>query len=192
MTYTKITKQPYVFDNVLEDTLISTESENRYLVHDHQVEIAYIIGDSAVIFHTPRWDYELNGNDQESPYVLDDDDNEVLDPDVLAILPVYGYVHGGVSISTGSYGCPWDSGQIGWAFITRDSAKYMGITEDTSREELEDYIRSDIDVIDKVYRGEVYTIVREELDSSGEVKDWDCVSGYFGYHYALGALKTDI
>jgi len=32
------------------------------------------------------------------------------------ILPVFMYDHGGVAYSTGSFGCSWDSGQIGFIF----------------------------------------------------------------------------
>lgn len=34
------------------------------------------------------------------------------------ILPVFMYDHGGVSYSTGSFGCSWDSGQVGFIFTT--------------------------------------------------------------------------
>jgi hypothetical protein len=38
---------------------------------------------------------------------------------ILAILPMYAYIHSGVTVSTEPFGCQWDSGQSGWAYITQ-------------------------------------------------------------------------
>lgn len=37
-------------------------------------------------------------------------------------LPVYLMDHGGISMSTGSFGDPWDSGQVGFIFISKKKA----------------------------------------------------------------------
>lgn len=39
------------------------------------------------------------------------------------VLPVYLYDHSGITISTGAFTCPWDSGQIGFIFVTKDQAR---------------------------------------------------------------------
>jgi hypothetical protein len=39
-------------------------------------------------------------------------ENLASDPDMIC-LPVYIYEHGNVMLSTGSFSCPWDSGQVG-------------------------------------------------------------------------------
>lgn len=36
------------------------------------------------------------------------------------ILPIYAYEHGGITLSTGSFSCPWDSGQVGWIYATKE------------------------------------------------------------------------
>ena len=41
--------------------------------------------------------------------------------------PLYLYDHSGISISTSSFSCPWDSGQVGFAFVT-----YAKIREEQS------------------------------------------------------------
>lgn len=38
------------------------------------------------------------------------------------ILPIYAYEHGGITISTGGFSCPWDSGQVGFVYISREEA----------------------------------------------------------------------
>src|SRR5512141_2136233 len=36
---------------------------------------------------------------------------------VLALKPLYLYEHGGMTMSTGSFSCSFDSGQVGWAYV---------------------------------------------------------------------------
>jgi len=40
----------------------------------------------------------------------------------LFILPIYVYEHGGITMSTGGYGCQWDSGQAGYIFSDKKRA----------------------------------------------------------------------
>ena len=37
-------------------------------------------------------------------------------------MPVYAYVHSGATISTSPFSCPWDSGQSGFVYVTREDA----------------------------------------------------------------------
>ena len=45
------------------------------------------------------------------------------DYDIATIKPVYMYDHSGITISTSPFSCGWDSGQVGWVFITKDDAE---------------------------------------------------------------------
>lgn len=38
----------------------------------------------------------------------------------VAIIPLYLYDHSGLVLSTRPFSCPWDSGQVGFAFVTGD------------------------------------------------------------------------
>lgn len=44
----------------------------------------------------------------------------------FAILPLYLYDHSGLSISTGAFSCPWDSGQVGWIHMSLEKARQIG------------------------------------------------------------------
>lgn len=47
------------------------------------------------------------------------------------ILPLYLYDHSGITISTGPFSCPWDSGQVGWIYAPKDTfRKATGYSED--------------------------------------------------------------
>jgi len=38
------------------------------------------------------------------------------------MLPLYLYDHSGITMSTGKFSCPWDSGQVGWIYCTIEKA----------------------------------------------------------------------
>jgi hypothetical protein len=76
---------------------------------------------------------------------------------VLMIKPLYMYDHSGITIRTSSFGCPWDSGQIGWIFI--DEKKLQYITGDSSghnETNLEEIIDSEVKTYDQYITGECY------------------------------------
>jgi len=45
---------------------------------------------------------------------------DILDSlDKYIILPLYLYDHSGITMSTGPFSCPWDSGQVGWIYAPK-------------------------------------------------------------------------
>lgn len=82
-------------------------------------------------------------------------------------LPVYAYIHSGVTISTGSFGDPWDSGQCGIIYAPRKN-DWPGDDEDKIREVLEAEIRE----FDSYLQGHVwgYEVVKKIGDQE-EVTD---------------------
>jgi hypothetical protein len=41
----------------------------------------------------------------------------------VLILPIYGYEHGGLTIRTSKFLCPWDSGQVGYIYVSKKQAR---------------------------------------------------------------------
>ena len=74
---------------------------------------------------------------------------------ILAIRPLYLYDHSVLSVSVGSFSCSYDSGQVGWVYITRSNAEKMGC-EAWGRGQLDGAIEGDVDTYDRFLRGEVY------------------------------------
>lgn len=58
---------------------------------------------------------------------------------VTAIEPVYMLDHSGISISTKPFGCPWDSGQVGFAFVTADETTNKDLAEKLLQGEVKAY-----------------------------------------------------
>jgi len=94
-------------------------------------------------------------------------------PGIVAILPLYLYDHSGITISTGTFGCAWDSGQVGWAYVTQESAESMGcVGGDWTEEKLCESIRMEVEEYDKFLTGDVYGYVITEPDGSEGDSCW--------------------
>lgn len=80
---------------------------------------------------------------------------------VGVILPLYLYDHGGITISTSPFSCSWDSGQIGFIFISKKKMlKEYGGKSVTKKlkERVEGYLKNEVKTYDQYLRGEVYGV----------------------------------
>lgn len=118
--------------------------------------------------------------------------------EILALLPLYLYDHSGITMSTGPFSCGWDSGQVGWAYVTRERAKIMGTipgstytnqttgeTETYDEAWFEEAIRSEVETYDQYLRNDVYFFEIEGVEG-----DYiDGCGGYFGIEDAREQAK---
>lgn len=88
------------------------------------------------------------------------------------ILPLYLYDHSGITMSTTGFSCPWDSGQIGWIYASKESIKAEYGCNDLTpeiREKAEKLLRGEVEYYDHYIRGDCYGFQLykddEELDS---------------------------
>lgn len=95
------------------------------------------------------------------------------------LLPLYLYDHSGITMRTTPFTCPWDSGQVGWIYLTaKDAAKERIVDpEKCLRGEVEDY--------DNYLTGNVYGFSVE--DSEGEILD--CQWGFIGLELCRDEAK---
>jgi hypothetical protein len=84
------------------------------------------------------------------------------------VLPVYMYDHSGITISTKPFSCPWDSGQIGFIYVDKKSAKENFYSKKRKpyqvwNKELEkkvtECLESEIKIYDDYLNGNVYGFV---------------------------------
>jgi hypothetical protein len=98
----------------------------------------------------------------------------------IEVVPVYMYEHSAVALSTGSFigraqHAEWDSGQVGFAYITPEKLEETGITDYAGA------ISTEVETLGQWMNGEVYGYVLEERveyaairrDEDGTVTDVD-------------------
>ena len=107
--------------------------------------------------------YKGGTKDAVSPWVDDDPRTGELIEGVVECMTVYGYDHGGLSISTSTaypFNCRWDSGILGAIYVTKESLKAWGgvyETEDDIRKDMvkfieryNDYLQGDCWRVDQI------------------------------------------
>ena len=117
-----------------------------------------------------------------SRYDLSDDDNwtkeelieHVAKEDVLS-LPVYMYEHSQVALSTEPFSCSWDSGQVGYIFVSyEDIIKEYGKLDIERATKVLEY---EIEEYSQYINGEVYGYKVYRKDGENVDSCW----GYIGY-----------
>lgn len=94
--------------------------------------------------------------------------------------PIYMLDHSGITIGTSPFGCPWDSGQVGWIYATHDEIKRdLGVSEITPGIEAQvvRMLESIIKEYDYFVRGDIWLVWVEDED--GDELDvpfgsWSC------------------
>ena len=104
------------------------------------------------------------------------------------IRPLYLYDHSGITINTGGFSCPWDSGQVGYAVIDPDTLQKEW---DGDRDKALACLEAEVETYARYLEGQVYFIrilgpvdpeaeegleeeSREEIEESG-------IGGFIGY-----------
>lgn len=96
-------------------------------------------------------------------------------------VPVYMYEHSGITISTTPFSCRWDSGQIGWAYMTKEIIDDWYDGDDAKARES---IEGEIKEYDAYLRGDIYMITIK--DEKGDIVE--CIGGHNGFDYARETL----
>jgi len=88
-------------------------------------------------------------------------------------LPIYIYAHGGISLSTTPFSCPWDSGHVGYIYASKDRIKKEFEVEDITNDIIEkayNLFTEEIKVYSQYLSGEIYQFLVYELDKE-QVED---------------------
>jgi hypothetical protein len=139
--------------------------------------------------------------DKDPVYQADDQsgwqelaDKLIKEQHAAVILPLYLFDHGGITISTGKFSCPWDSGQVGFVYVTREKLlKEFGgkRVSKAMLKKAEAILEGEVETYDHFLRGDCYgyTIYAGEGDDLGDSSD-SC-GGYLGDYdnEEYGALR---
>ena len=113
----------------------------------------------------------------------------IKEEDVAIILPLYLYDHSGITISHSPFSCKWDSGQIGWMFISKEKMREEYSVKRVSiklKERVETYLIGELETYDQYLRGEVYwfKLESDEID--------DSCGGFYGDNFKENGMADHI
>ncbi len=104
------------------------------------------------------------------------------------ILPLYLMDHSGLSIATTPFGCPWDSGQVGFVFVPKEKVyEEFGVKRITSklRDKVEAILLGEVSTYDDFLNGFVYGYTVTHKASEEEAGScW----GYYGMDHERSGL----
>lgn len=94
------------------------------------------------------------------------------------VLPLFLYDHSGITMSTGSFACRWDSGQVGFIYVLKEE---IDAEWDGDVERAEKYLKGEVETYDQYLTGDVWGYVIEDEDGEHIESCW----GFFGDKYAV-------
>lgn len=160
----------------------------------------YSLGDKTTIRHE-----EFDSWDEMESFLIREFKAEV-------VLPLYLYDHSRITMNTTGFSCPWDSGQVGFIYATREDIlnEYGSkkITK-TLREKVEEVLLSEVEVYDQYITGDVYyfeeeqckvvvRVTKDEFDAGNyanaeeecEWEHYDSCHGFYGTAIDNGIVEN--
>ena len=160
---------------------------NRYNLGDVQGDdpvetLEDILCENDVTFESDH--YHLKTNEDHMDYLF-----EKLDK-IAFSLPLYLYDHSGITMNTGGFSCPWDSGQVGFIYVTKEAVRKEWKVKRISpklRKQIYRNLKSEVETYDQYLTGDVYGFICE--DPEGYV-DEDSCWGFYGYKDCLDEARS--
>lgn len=116
--------------------------------------------------------YSLGDEQVTGQYDSWEDAKENVIPKNATVLPLYLYDHSGITMNTTGFHCPWDSGQVGFIYVSDELARtllgWKSITRQR-REKIRQYLKNEVEEYDRYLRGDVWGF--EIVDEDGDVVD---------------------
>lgn len=110
-----------------------------------------------------------------------EDEERLMKNDVYMYSGLYRYEHSGVAYSTGPFGDPWDSGQVGYIVAMRKDVEKEWGKDKADTKEVRDLVwqnmQGEVEALSQWANGEVYGFVITDDDTDEEI---DSCWGFFG------------
>ena len=120
------------------------------------------------------------------------------------LLPLYLYDHSGLTISCSPFSCPWDSGQVGYVYMTAEKIREEYSAKRISkklRKRVTEYLVNEVKTYDEYLRGDVYgytVSTLEPLEDEDDLRDLDeredeqldSCWGFYGLDYCIQEAKS--
>lgn len=109
-------------------------------------------------------------------------------------LPVFLYDHSGLSVSISSFSCPFDSGQLGYIYLSiKDIVENFGDASKESIEKAKQCLKSEIKELNMFITGDVYFWELDKKSKCGECdiihyEHKESLGGIYGYEYVMETI----
>jgi len=176
----------------------TSPDENEF--SDYEELLEHLAGVSFDDLEQRNWEdvYKLKGRWRSERFVKEYIHKKAHENAV--ILPVYMYDHSGITINTDGFSCPWDSGQVGVIFCTRErflketgyNKQTLFSTDSKRKPKKGDYVRwrgFDRDWGRVLKAGRVHLVVDFDPHRSGEHKD-QTKTVTLNYHHVSQVLSN--
>mgnify|MGYP003398763589 FL=1 len=103
--------------------------------------------------------------------------------DALIAIPVFMYDHSGLWINTTGFSCPWDSGQVGYIYISKEKVRREYSCKRISKklkEMIREMLCSEVDLYNDYLCGNVYGFTLTDKKNAEEI---DSSCGFYGTDY---------
>lgn len=111
---------------------------------------------------------------------------EIIDKHVI-LLSLYFYDHSGITISTSPFSCSWDSGQVGWIYVTKDQIRKEYSVKRISKKLLKrvaELLAAETEEYDKYLTGQVFGFVLEDTSGAHLDSCW----GFLGDNFVTNGM----
>ena len=108
-------------------------------------------------------------------------------------LPLYLYDHSGLAMNTTGFPCHWDSGQIGYIFIFKKTArKELKVSRITKKleETIKQQLKKEVEIYNQFLSGDIWCFEITHEEKPEESIDYTC--GIYGLGYCLETAKKTI
>lgn len=109
--------------------------------------------------------------------------------EVAVILPLYLYDHSGITINTTGFSCGWDSGQVGFIFVSKAKLREFYLKKRLTAsflEKVKEWLRDEVKTYDQYLTGDVYGYVIEDSDGN----EMDSCWGFYGEESCLEEAQS--
>lgn len=121
------------------------------------------------------------------------------DLDAAVCIPIYMYDHSGITINCDGFACPWDSGQVGYIYVSKQKLRDQYGVKRISKElidKAEKALRREVHIMDQYITGDVYgfQVIKRYLNNNNEIKEdiLDSCSGFYGDNFKENGMLAYI
>lgn len=157
---------------------VETEEVNGFTIeyhYDQDAESPREFPGCSLVMRARGWDFPNDGEVDFSENIKD----QLIELGALHIMPVYMLDHSGISLSVRDFADPWDSGQVGFAYVTRqnweDTQGTPWTGSDENRAQAASLCEADVELYSQYVNGECFYV--RVLDTDGEEMETFSVLG---------------